>query len=139
MAVKSGRGRHGKFGGERRVTALAILWQRHRLLLGGFLGATLIAMFFAARFLLSVLYWSDPAHRDQPLEGWMTIGYVAHSYEVPRDRLIEILELRPPDDPDRKTRPTLERIARDRGQPLDALEKDIKAAIALLRAEEQAR
>jgi len=58
---------------------------------------------------------------------------------VPRDRLIELLDLQPPDNQDRKSRPTLERIARERGQPLDALEKDIEAAIAQLRAEEQAR
>lgn len=118
------------------MKALSILWQRHRLLLGAFLGATLIALFFASRFLLSVLYWSDPAHRNQPLEGWMTIGYVAHSYDVPRDRLVEILGLQPPDDPDRKARPTLERIASDRGQPLETFENDIEAAIARLRAEE---
>ncbi|MBW8318069.1 MAG: hypothetical protein K0M47_01450 [Rhizobium sp.] len=118
------------------MKALSILWQRHRLLLGAFLGATLIALYFASRFLLSVLYWSDPAHRNQPLEGWMTIGYVAHSYDVPRDRLVELLGLQPPDDPDRKARPTLERIARDRGQPLETFENDIEVAIARLRAEE---
>ncbi|MBV2187217.1 MAG: hypothetical protein KUL88_22080 [Rhizobium sp.] len=116
------------------MKALAILWRRHRLLLGAFVGATLIALFFASRFMLSVIYWSDPAHRNQPLEGWMTIGYVAHSYDVPRDRLIEILGLRPPD---RKERPTLERIARERGQPLEAFETDLETAIARLRAEEQ--
>ncbi|HCL66615.1 MAG TPA: hypothetical protein DIC56_17605 [Rhizobium sp.] len=116
------------------MKALAILWHRHRLLLGAFVGATLIALFFASRFLLSVLYWSDPAHRNQPLEGWMTIGYVAHSYDVSRDRLIESLGLRPPD---KKERPTLERIAGERGQTLEAFETEIEAAIARLRAEKQ--
>ncbi|GEO85649.1 MULTISPECIES: hypothetical protein [Alphaproteobacteria] len=121
------------------MKALAILWQRHRLLLGAFLVTTLITLFFATRFLLSILYWSDPAHRNQPLEGWMTIGYVAHSYDVPRDRLMEILNLQPSDNQNKRARPTLERIARDQGQSLDAFEIDVKAAIALLRAQEPSR
>ncbi len=118
------------------MKALTLLWHRHRLLLSAFVLTTLIALFFATRFLISVLYWSDPAHRNQPLEGWMTIGYVAHSYDVPRDRLTEILQLAPPDDKDRKARPSLERIARDRGQTLDALKAEIHAAILTLRSQE---
>ncbi|MFN7010713.1 MAG: hypothetical protein ACK4PN_11845 [Allorhizobium sp.] len=118
------------------MKALTILWHRHRLLLIAFVATTLIALFFALRFLIFVLYWSDPAHRNQPLEGWMTIGYVAHSYDVPRDRLTEILNLAPPDETDRKARPTLERIARDRGQTLNALKAEIDAAILKLRSQE---
>lgn len=119
------------------MKALTILWHRHRLLLSAFVLTTLIALFFATRFLISVLYWSDPAHRDQPLEGWMTIGYVAHSYDVPRDKLIEMLKLAPPEGKDRKTRPNLEQIAEDRGQTFDALKAEIDAAILTLRNQEQ--
>jgi uncharacterized protein involved in exopolysaccharide biosynthesis len=115
------------------VKALAILWQRHRLLLVAFLGSTVIALFFATRFVISLYYWSDPAHRDQALQPWMTIGYVSRSYDVPRDRLIETLGLTPPD---RGKRPTLERLARERGQTLEVFESDLKAAIARLRSEE---
>lgn len=136
MAVKSGCGRQGEFGGEQRLKALAILWQRHRILLVAFFGATLIALFFATRFVISVAYWSDPAHRDQPLQGWMTIGYVSRSYDVPRDALAEALGLAPPE---KGKRPTLDRLARERGQPWDAFERDIKAAIARLRTEEAPR
>lgn len=52
-----------------------------------------ITAFFAFRFTASIIYWSDPAHQNQPVETWMTIGYIAHSHSVPRDRLAEALEL----------------------------------------------
>lgn len=118
------------------VKALALLWQRHRLLTLAFLGSLLVAGVFAVRFLLFVLYWHDPAHRDQPLEGWMTIGYVAHSYDVPRDLLIDALRLPPPG---KGERPTLDRLAEGRGQTLAAFEGEIAAAIARLRAEDPHR
>lgn len=118
------------------MKALAILWQRHRLLLAAFFGTTVIALFFATRFVVSVIYWSDPAHRDQPLQAWMTIGYVSRSYDVPRDRLAEALGLAPLE---KGKRPTLEGLARERGQPWDVFANDIKAAIARLRTEEATR
>ena len=42
-------------------------------------------------------YWCS--HRDEPIYGWMTVGYVAHSYHVPPQALYEALALpsQPPD------------------------------------------
>lgn len=111
---------------------LSSLWKRHKLLLSAFAAAMAVTLFFAVRFALWVLYWNDPAHRDQPLEDWMTIGYIAHSYDVPRDALIDALHLKPPE---KGKRPTLESIAIDRGQTPEAFEADIQAAIERLREE----
>src|SRR5665647_829515 len=44
-----------------------------------------------------VIYWQ--AHRDEPIHGWMSVGYVAHSYRVPPYVLYLALGLphKPPD------------------------------------------
>jgi hypothetical protein len=44
-----------------------------------------------------VIYWQ--AHRDEPIRGWMNVGYVAHSYRVPPHVLYLALDLphKPPD------------------------------------------
>lgn len=96
------------------MIALARLWRDHRIALLAFCAAAVLTLFFAARLALSVLFWSDPGHRNQSPEGWMTVGYVARSWGIPRDRLTADLGLaRPEGHP-----PTLEMIARDRGIPL---------------------
>jgi hypothetical protein len=61
------------------------------LLLAGF---TAFKAVDAAR---SVTYWH--AHRDEPIRGWMNVGYVAHSYRVPPHVLSLALGLphKPPD------------------------------------------
>ncbi len=111
---------------------LSSLGKRHKLLLSAFVAAMAVTLFFAVRFALWVLYWNDPAHRNQPLEDWMTIGYIAHSYDVPRDALIDALHLKPPE---KGKRPTIESIAADRGQTPEAFEAEIQAAIERLREE----
>lgn len=52
---------------------------------------------FAVRTFRDALYWR--AHTDEPIRGWMTVGYVAHSYHVPPHVLYKALRLphRPPD------------------------------------------
>ncbi|MGV8938159.1 MAG: hypothetical protein ACOH2J_13620 [Allorhizobium sp.] len=106
------------------------LWRKHRLLLSAFVFATLLTLFFAARFVFFVQYWNDPAHREQPLEGWMTLGYVAHSYKVPRNTLAAALGVVPPE---KGKRPTLKQIAGDKGLPVDAFAAEVEAAIKKLR------
>ncbi len=63
------------------------------LLLAGF---TAFKAVDAAR---SVIYWH--AHRDEPIRGWMNVGYVAHSYRVPPHVLYLALGL-PHQPPDRR-------------------------------------
>lgn len=102
---------------------LALLWRDHRLLLIAFLVAALLAVAFTARTAAFYYYWST--HRDVPIEGWMTVGYVARSYDVDRDILREALGLAL----DQADRRPLEQIARDRGVPLAQLIAEVMAAI----------
>lgn len=75
------------------LTAARNLWRKHRFLFLAFITALVVTAFFAARLLVFSLYWSDPAHHDQPVEGWMTPRYVAHSYQLPSEVVRDVLEL----------------------------------------------
>ena len=109
------------------------LWRKHRLLVTAFVLASAVTLFFALRTVLFFAYWNDPAHRNQPLEGWMTIGYVAHSWRVPADRLARALNLPPP--PEDGTRPPLKRLAKERGESFESFSAEIEEKIRQLRAE----
>ena len=80
----------------------------------------------AVRTISAALYWN--AHRDEPIERWMTIGYVAHSYHVPPPVLHEALGLAPAPD----HRP-LGRIARESGQSFDQVAAKLTYAIVHVR------
>ena len=64
-------------------------------------------------------------HRDEPIRGWMTIGYVAHSYHVPQHVLYEALGL--PDKPHDK-RP-LRAIAKAQHRSMDEVRTLLQDAI----------
>jgi len=73
--------------------AASNLWQRHRFLFLAFITALVVTLFFAVRLLVFTVYWADPDHHDQPLEGWMTPRYVAHSYDLSPGVVRDLLEL----------------------------------------------
>lgn len=112
--------------------ALRYLWRHHRAGVIGLALALVIAVGFAARLVLFTIYWSDPAHSDQPVAGWMTPGYVAQSWDVPADVIRAALP--PPEGGLPGLRPTLARIAAAQGIPLPDLLARIEAAIATARA-----
>ena len=105
-----------------------LLWRRHRGLVLALVAACLVTLFFAIRLTVSTLYWAG--HRDAALAGWMTVGYVAHSYDVDRLRLAEALGL----DPSQRPRLTLDEIAARSGMPLAEVEATLLAVIAAERA-----
>lgn len=112
------------------MTPLARLWKHHRialLLFGLTLGLTL---FFAVRMAVFTIYWSDPVHRNLEPEGWMTPGFVAHSWDLPPGTVAEALKLDPDGTP---RRITLEELAEERGQPLSDLLSDVTAIIEAAR------
>ncbi len=111
------------------MTRLLAAWRRHKLLATAFAAALLLTLFFAIRTAVFAVYWSDPAHRDQVLEGWMTPRYVAHSWRVPP----EVMEAAVGETPARR-RPTLDAIAEHQGVPLADLTARLEAAIAAHRA-----
>jgi hypothetical protein len=65
------------------------LWSDHKLLVLGFLGALILTSILFMRLIADVAYW--PQHQDETISGWMTVGYVAHSYDVDKDGLLEAL------------------------------------------------
>jgi hypothetical protein len=78
---------------------------------------------YAARTIREARYWRN--HRDEPIRGWMTIGYVAHSYHVPPYILAQALGLphRPPD------RRPLREIAREQNRSMDEVQAILQDAI----------
>ncbi|MGL3607182.1 hypothetical protein ACSV9I_11760 [Rhizobium sp. G187] len=119
------------------MNRLIRLWRQNRLLVSGFVLVLGLVLFFAIRTALFVSYWNDPAHRNQPVEAWMTLGYVAHSWHVPVERLARDLDVAPP--PRNAPRPSLERLAKERGQTFSDFRTELEAAIARLRAEKDKR
>jgi hypothetical protein len=69
------------------------------------------------------------ARPDEPIQGWMNIRHIAHSYHVPPDVIHQALGL--PPKPDRRP---LVRIAVDTGRTTDAVIADVMAAIQQFRA-----
>ena len=108
------------------MTWLARAWREHRLALTILAMGTAVALFFAVRLALFVVYWADPAHRQQSPEGWMTPGYVARSWQVPRADVAGFLGLQP----DGGRPPTLAEIAAVRGEPLPALLAELQTFLA---------
>ncbi|WP_071674836.1 hypothetical protein [Nioella nitratireducens] len=99
------------------------------------LGAALaVGLFFAARLVAFTIYWADPAHRNQAIEAWMTPAYVAQSWGVPREAMLQGLDLTPrPGHPQ-----SLSEIAAQRGVTLAELEAEILTIIETFRAEHPA-
>lgn len=75
------------------VTRLREAWRRRPLLTAAFLLAALAAVMFALRTVVFVIYWSNPAHHDRPLQPWMTPRYVARSWHLPPELVTEALQL----------------------------------------------
>lgn len=64
-------------------------------------------------------------HRDEPIHGWMTVGYVAHTYHVPPRVLYEALGL----SGDRFDRRPLREIARQQHRSMDQIRIVLEEAI----------
>lgn len=107
------------------MSKLATVFRRHPLISTVFALGLVVTLGLAVRTTVFALYWADPAHRDAPIEGWMTPGYVAHSWHLPHDAMAEALALEPGSGRPR----TLDEIAAARGVPLEALIAQIEEAV----------
>lgn len=105
------------------VVTLKKLWRHHRWLTLSFALTLTLALVFIIRAGVFFVYWQQ--HQDEPIEGWMTVRYVARSYRVdPRvvHTAIGLLQT----GPDRRP---LIKISRQDGEPLDQITARILDAI----------
>lgn len=102
---------------------------RKRILLAiGLAVAIAVTVGFGTRAVVRAVYWSQ--HREEPIQPWMTVGYVANSYGVPTRDLQVALGL---PEGVRDRRPLAE-IARDTGRSEADLKAALEAAIGAARA-----
>ena len=106
-------------------------WQHHRLLLLGFVTTLAVTLFFLTRLITAALYWSNPAHQDVAISGWMTPRYVARSYQIDPDLLFDAIDFdHVPGQP-----LTLNQIATASGRRLPELIAALQSAISAARAD----
>jgi len=114
---------------------LATFSWRQWLLAAVFLVALLAAGMFAFRTVRSTIYWT--LHRDEPIERWMPVNYVAHSYDVPPEVLWSALGLLDPRTEKRRDMRPLSAIATARGQSFEQVRVTLEEAIARARQSRQ--
>ena len=113
--------------GDRRSLKMKKLTWRQSMVAVAFLLSLSVAIFFVVRAVRPLIYWHY--HQDEPIRGWMTMGYVAHSYRVPRHVLHSALGL--PDKPPDK-RP-LREIAKAQDRSMDEIRTVLLEAIVQAR------
>ena len=99
---------------EQRIftTLKTFSWQQW-LVAAAFLAVLAFTGFYAYRVARGAIYWNY--HADEPIRGWMNVGYVAHSYHVPPHVLYGALGL-PNKPPDKRP---LREIAGAQGRSMD--------------------
>ncbi len=112
-------------------SGLINLWQNHKLLLLAFVLAAGITILFAVRLVVVTVYFSNPAHQNQPLEGWMTPRYLAYSYDLTFEELEQMLGI----DPTGVSRIHLNNLLKDQGITLKELQSRLDAIKARKAAE----
>ena len=110
----------------RAVLATFGWWQW--LLTAVFVFALILATMFTARTVRSAIFWR--LHHQEPIARWMTVNYVAHSYNVPPDVLWKALGLPEPRPPVRPDRRPLGDIANAQGKTFEAVVATLQDAIA---------
>ncbi|MCK0148735.1 hypothetical protein MWU54_01770 [Marivita sp. S6314] len=101
---------------------------------GSFVLAVCLTLWFGGRTAVHAVYWADPKHQNQQIEGWMTLGYVGKSWRVPRGTLkASIDEIWP--DGERDRYPPVHRIALETGLSEAEVIARLDAVIATYRAQ----
>jgi hypothetical protein len=110
------------------------LWRRHPWSMTGFLLAATVTLFFLVRFAVHAIYWSDPAHRNMTPQPWMTVGFIAQSWDLDPVVIDEKAGLPLPQEG--RGPLTLQEIARQRGVPVQEIITQVEAVILTLQAQE---
>ncbi len=112
------------------IGRLKRLWRARPRLTAAFLLACAVTLFFTASFAFRAVYWTT--HQDMPVRGWMTVGYIARSWDLDGRELDALAGLPLPAE---KGHPqTLREIAADWGVPVAEIVAEVEAAIVTLRA-----
>ncbi|WP_424943241.1 hypothetical protein [Aliiroseovarius crassostreae] len=119
-------------------TQLKTMWHAAPLATGLLALCLSAAVFFGARTVAETLYWNDPAHRNQPIAGWMTPRYVAHSWNIPRPEMIAILQSVAPEFNAGDRPGSMKDIAAQHAMPLKQFIAQIEAEISTYRANQTA-
>ncbi len=107
------------------------LWRKRPYLTSAFALACAVTLFFTVRFLASAIYWANPAHQNEAVKPWMTVGYIARSWQLDGGQINLLARLPGPKE---KGHPQpLVEIAKDRGVPVADVILDVEKAIAVLR------
>ncbi|MGR3291456.1 MAG: hypothetical protein ACU0C9_09720 [Paracoccaceae bacterium] len=104
-------------------------WRRRPILTTGFVLAVVLTGIFAFRSVAMMVYWTDPDHRDQTIQGWMTPRFVAQSWHLPPDVMLEALQV----DKMPGRRQALRDIAAAQGISLQELAERIVMAAQMFR------
>ena len=113
------------------LTDLKTLWRTNPKALSGFVLGAAVTLFFAVRFVTAFLYWHNPAHIHEPIKPWMTIGYVAKSWNLHGPEIDAAAGLPPPAG----GHPfTIRDIALQRGVPEADIIKLVEDTVAKLEA-----
>lgn len=108
------------------------LFKSHPYAASGFLLAAAVTLFFIVRIVMSAIYWSDPAHHNETVKPWMTVGYIAKSWHLDPREIDRIAGL---PSPEGHGPWTLEQIAAARGVEVDEVISQLNAVVALLEAQ----
>jgi len=106
-------------------TVKAFRWHQW-LVVGMFLLVAGFTTYKAVNMARQMIYWQ--AHRDEPIHGWMNVGYVAHSYRVPPYVLYLALDL--PQTPEKRP---LRDIAKMHHRSMDDIRTILQGAIIRVR------
>jgi hypothetical protein len=117
------------------MTRLITLWRARPWLTSAFLLACALALFFAVRLTVQTVYWAN--HQDERVQPWMTVGYIARSWDLDGREIDRLAGLPLPEV---KGRPQpLSEIAGDRGVPVTEIIDEVESAIQALRAQDGVR
>lgn len=104
---------------------LRFLFRRHPWASGMMALALAALVWFGGHFVKDAVYFSNPAHSEQPLALWMTPRYVAKSWKLPPEVVARVMEIKPD-----HRRLTLAAVVDRLGISLAELEARVRAAKA---------
>ncbi len=98
-----------------------------KLTLAAFVLVLVFTGFQIFRTVQYATYWRQ--HRDEPIAGWMRVGYVAHSYHVPLPVLNQSIGL----TADERDRRPLTEIAKSQDRSFEEIKANLENAITEFR------